>query len=97
MKSLEEIKQTIFLAKPILESKFKVKAIAIFGSYVRGDMTDESDLDVLVDFKSPVGFFIFIDCEEYLENLLGIKVDLVSRKALKPRIGKYILKEMITI
>ena len=80
-----------------MEKQFKVKEIGIFGSYVRGEQEDKSDMDILVEFREPVGFFTFLDLEEYLTELLGIKVDLVSKKALKPRIGKYILQEMIPI
>ena len=57
----------------------------------------KSDIDLLVEFDGPVGFFTFLDLEEYLEGILGLKVDLVSKKALKPRINKYILKELIQV
>jgi len=97
MKDIEEIKKILKEHKSIIEKQFKVKEIGIFGSYVRGEHEDKSDIDMLVEFYEPVGFFTFIDLEEYLEGLLGIKVDLVSKKALKPRIGKYILKEMILV
>ncbi|MCX6090688.1 MAG: nucleotidyltransferase family protein [Candidatus Atribacteria bacterium] len=68
-----------------------------FGSYVRGEATDKSDLDILVDFKKPISLFTFLDLEEYLESCLGIKVDLVSKKALRPGIGKYIIEEAISL
>ena len=97
MKSLEEIKKILKEHRSTIEKQFKVKEIAIFGSYVRGEYEDNSDIDLLVEFYEPVGFFTFMDLEEYLEGLLGTKVDLVSKKALKPRIGKYILEEMILV
>ncbi len=97
MKNLEEIKKILNENKPIIKKKFKVKEIGIFGSYARGENKHKSDIDVLVEFDEPVGFFAFLDLEEYLENILGIKVDLVSKKALKPRIGKYILEELIQV
>jgi predicted nucleotidyltransferase len=97
MKSLEEIKKILKEHKSTIEKQFKVKEIGIFGSYVRGEYGDNSDIDLLVEFYEPVGFFTFMDLEEYLEGLLGTKVDLVSKKALKPRIGKYILEEMILV
>lgn len=56
-----------------------------------------SDLDILVDFSQPVGFFTFLDLEEYLRDKLGLKIDLVTIKALKPAIGKHILKEVTYI
>jgi predicted nucleotidyltransferase len=97
MKNLEEIKKTLNDAKPLIKMKFNVKEIGIFGSFVRGENKRESDIDLLVEFDEPVGFFAFLDLEEYLEGILGLKVDLVSKKALKPRIGKYILEELIQV
>ena len=94
MKDIIDIKKKIEEHKSILEKKYKVKEIGIFGSYVRGEQKGMSDIDVLVEFSQPVGLFSFLDLEEYLTELIGIKVDLVSKKALKPRIGKNILKEL---
>ncbi len=74
-----------------------MKTIGVFGSYVRGEQKETSDVDVLVEFEEPVGLFEFMDLEEYLTGLLGVKVDLVSKKALKPHIGKHILEEVISI
>lgn len=71
-----------------------MKEIGIFGSCVRGEKRAH-DIDILVEFAEPVGFFQFMDLEEYLESLLSAKVDLVSKKALKPYIGKHILEETI--
>jgi len=97
MKKLDEIKRILEEYKPIMEKEFKVKEIGIFGSYVRGEQEEDSDIDILVEFYEPVGFFAFLDLEEYLSELLSLKVDLVSKKALKPRIGQYILEEMIPV
>jgi len=83
--------------KPVLEEKYKVKTLGVFGSYVRGEQREGSDLDILVEFQEPVGLFKFMELEEYLGKNTGVKVDLVSRKALKPRIGKYILEEVINV
>jgi len=83
--------------KPVLEEKYKVKTLGVFGSYVRGEQKEGSDLDILVEFQEPVGLFKFMELEEFLEKNTGVKVDLVSRKALKPRIGKYILEEVINV
>lgn len=94
---LGKIKRVLGLHKREFEEKFKVKEIGVFGSYVRGEQRNGSDLDVLVEFKEPVGLFEFMDLEEYLENILKINVDLVSKKALKPRIGEHILREVVYI
>ena len=95
MKTFEELRTIIKENKYELEQKFKVKEIGIFGSYVRGEQKKRSDVDILVEFKEPIGLFQFIELEEYLEKLLGAKVDLVSKKALKPRIGEHIMKEVV--
>ncbi|MBI5574728.1 MAG: nucleotidyltransferase family protein [Elusimicrobia bacterium] len=97
MKTLNEAKQIIKKNKTILKNKFGVKEIGIFGSFVRGKSRKKSDVDILVEFKKPIGLFKFMDLEEYLSNLLLKKVDLVSKKALKPYIGEHILREVIYI
>ncbi|GIW46897.1 MAG: nucleotidyltransferase [Deltaproteobacteria bacterium] len=95
MKRLEEIEKTIRDHKEFLKQKYGVKEIGIFGSYVKGRQKEDSDLDILVDFEKNIGLIKFIELENYLSDILGIKVDLVMRDALKPRIGKQILKEVI--
>ncbi len=97
MKSVQEITETLQEQKGELRERYNVKEIGIFGSCVRGDRSAGSDVDILVEFESPIGFFKFLELEEYLEGLLGTRVDLVSRKALKPRIGKRILEEVIMV
>lgn len=83
--------------KEELKKRFKLKEIGIFGSFVRDEQKKKSDIDILVEFEEPIGLFEFMDLEEYLMKILGAKVDLVSKKALKPRIGKHILQEVIYI
>lgn len=97
MENLEAIRTRLKEHKPLLAEKFKVKEIGIFGSLVRGEQSDASDIDILVEFSEPVGFFTFIDLEDYLSEILSAKVDLVSKKALKPHIGKNILRELVTV
>lgn len=97
MKKIEKIKELLAKHKNEVEENFKVKELGVFGSYARNEQNKESDVDVLVEFKEPIGLFRFMDLEEYLKKILGIKVDLVSKKALKPHIGRCILKEVILI
>lgn len=97
MKKIEEIKEILKNHKGELKEKFGVKEIGIFGSYVKEKQKDKSDIDILVEFDSPVDFFTFLELEEFLTKILGIKVDLVMKKALKPEIGKYILKEVLYV
>jgi len=80
-----------------LKEKYGVKSIGVFGSYVRGEQKQTSDLDILVEFEKPIDFFEFLELEEYLESLLGIKVDLVLKKTLKPGIAKAVLKEVVYV
>lgn len=93
----ENLLKTLANVKPELASHYHVKRIGLFGSFVRGDQKPASDVDILVEFSQPIGLFKFLELEERLETLLGMKVDLVSRKALKPRIGRRILNEVILI
>ena len=96
MKTIEEIKKIINQNKRILENKYKVKKIAIFGSYVRGEQTEKSDVDILVEFKEPVGF-LFIHLADFLEEILGVKVDLITFEAVKPNRRKYIMEEIVYV
>jgi len=92
---IKKIKKKLEELKPLLKEKFKVKEIAIFGSYLRREQKRGSDLDILVEFYEPIGFFKFINLEDLLSRELGIKVDLVLKNALKPFIKERILKETI--
>ena len=94
MVSLEEIKSALRDHKSELEERFKVKRIAIFGSYAREEEANTSDVDILVDLYEPIGLEI-IDLKEFLEEILGIEVDLVTIKALRPELSEIILKEAI--
>ncbi len=94
MKTLDEIKNTLAEHKQELKQRYKVKEIGIFGSYVRGEQRGRSDVDILVEFEETIGLFKFMDLERYLAELVGGKVDLVMKTALKPRIGRHILEEV---
>ena len=96
MKTLEEIKEILLTYKNELRQKYHIKEIGIFGSSVRNEQKETSDLDILVEFSegARISLLEFIHIENYLTELLGVKVDLVEKSALKPRIGKQILKEV---
>lgn len=79
--------------KPVFSERFFVQKIGYFGSYLRNEQTDKSDIDILVDFKRPVGWEFF-DLKEFLEMELKTKVDLVFIKALKEQLKEIILKEV---
>ena len=97
MRRLEEIQEILRQKKPILRERFKVKEIGIFGSFVRGEEKDTSDLDILVELERPVGLIKFVGLQNYLSDELGEKVDLVTKSALKPRIKKNILSEGVHV
>ncbi len=96
MKTLEEIKTTLTKHKEKLRQNYKVKKIGIFGSYARGEQKETSDVDVLVEFEEPVGF-AFIHLADSLEELLGIKVDLTTKDAIKPNRWKYIKDDLVYV
>ncbi len=93
-KDIETYRRKLHEMLPELKEEYNVSYIGLFGSYVRGEDTPESDLDVLVEFSRTPTIFRFVNLENYLSDKLGVKVDLVMRSALKPNIGKYILREV---
>lgn len=95
MNRYKEIKERLKEHRAQLSQKYNVKKIGIFGSYVREEAGEKSDLDILVEFKEPIDFFEFLELEEHLSKILKVKVDLVMKKALKPAIGKRILQEVV--
>jgi len=96
MKTIEEIKNILKNYKEELKETYKVKKVGIFGSYVRGDANEVSDVDILVEFEEPVGFE-FIHLADFLEEILGIKVDLTTEDAIKPNRLHYIKEDLIYV
>jgi predicted nucleotidyltransferase len=94
---MQDLTNRIEQLKPLLADRFKVQTIGIFGSYVRGEQKKKSDLDILVEFSEPIGLFKFVELEDFLSQELNLKVDLVMKDALKPRIKDSILKEAIYV
>lgn len=83
--------------KDELRQKFEVKEIGIFGSYVRGEQKKKSDVDVLVTFYETIDLFKFVELENYLSDILGVKVDLVMKEGIKPRLKERILSEAVYV
>jgi uncharacterized protein len=79
------------------KQKYHIKQLGIFGSYVRGEAMRDSDLDILVEFEAGYHFGLLTFCklENDLSELLGVKVHLVMKDSLKPKIGQQILSEVI--
>lgn len=97
MKTLNEIKNIIDRKREELTKRFNIKYIYIFGSYVRNEQNEKSDLDILVEFNSPVSLLHIISLENYLSDLLGLKVDVVPKKNIRKELKEKILKEAILI
>jgi len=97
MTTFPEIRNRLKQSKDDLQNRYGVVSLGVFGSYVRGEQKPDSDVDILVEMEKPIGFFRFIELEEHLASILGVKVDLVTKKALKPAIGSEILREVIQI
>lgn len=96
MKTLEEIKQTLYHHKKHLFAKYPIKSLAIFGSYARKEQKQESDLDLMVEFDDKIGIR-FIDLADEIENLIGFKVDLISKKGIKSKYYRSILNDLIYV
>jgi uncharacterized protein len=99
MKSLQEIQRQLKTLSPTLSKKFAVKTIELFGSYVRGEQNEKSDLDVLVTFSEPndVDLFKFIELRLLLKDELGVDVDLIEKDAVKPRLRQRIFEEAVPV
>lgn len=92
---LSRIRDILLQNKDELARTYRVKSLGVFGSFVRGEYRDNSDIDILVEFIENPGLIDFIALENRLGELLGAKVDLVMKDGLKPAIGERILREVM--
>ncbi|WP_312337033.1 nucleotidyltransferase family protein [Anaerospora hongkongensis] len=92
--NINSIKDILARDKERLASKYHLSEIGVFGSYTRNEQHLRSDIDILVDFNQVISAFQFVELKYELSDILGTKVDLVAKKALKPRIGERILGEV---
>ena len=95
--SLKEILETLRQQIPLLMEHYGVEKLEVFGSYVRNEQNKDSDLDMLVTFREEPSLLTYIAIENYLSDLLGVKVDLVMKDSLKPKIGEQILSEAVPV
>jgi predicted nucleotidyltransferase len=93
----EYYRTTLRQELPALAERFGVASLRLFGSFVRRENRPDSDLDVLVSFVDPPGLLGFVELENHLSDLLGVKVDLVMREALKPHLGQRVLAEVVPV
>ncbi len=97
MKSYKKMAEILKQHKNELAKKYKVKEIGMFGSYVRGEQKKRSDVDILIEFEEVPDLFKFLELERYLERLLGLRVELVRKKALREELKDIILSEVVNI
>ena len=93
MLTKQELENKLQAIKPMLTDKFHVSSIGYFGSYSAGEQNEQSDIDLLVEFSAPVGWEFFT-LEHFLEQTLGLRVDLVTRNALNEQIKESILQQV---
>jgi predicted nucleotidyltransferase len=96
MKSLEQIRTILREHDAELRSRYGLRQLAVFGSYSRGSATEDSDIDILVDVDPSIGLR-FVSLAEDLEQLLGMRVDLVSRRAVRPDAMRLIEKDLVSV
>lgn len=82
---------------PELRDTYKVSRIGVFGSFARGEATESSDVDILVEFNQTVGLFHFIELQQRLSEIVGRKIDLGEPEAIKPLIKDSILREVVWV
>ena len=94
---IAEIQNTIAAEKEQIRQRYRAEIKGIFGSYARGDFHADSDLDLLVDFDEGANLFDLVGLQQFLEEKLGCKVDLVSRRSLREELRPSVLNEMINL
>jgi len=97
MGTADEITRELAAVKPELEAEFPIRKLGVFGSYARGEQRSESDLDILVEFSEPVTLFDLVRLENELTTQLGVDVDLVTRKSLKPGIEARVTDDVVYV
>jgi uncharacterized protein len=96
-KDVADLSKIIRQHLPKLKQEYNISYLGIFGSYIRGEQKEDSDLDILVDFSKEPDLLEFIGLKQELSETLGVEVDLVMKSALRPRIGKRILEEVVQV
>jgi uncharacterized protein len=96
MYTREQIIETLRKKMPELQQRYPISELAVFGSYARGDQSEKSDIDILVDFNARIGIR-FISLAHELEDMFHHKVDLVSRRGIKKRYLPYVEKNLIHV
>lgn len=96
MKTKAEVLTILQSEKPELIRRYGLKRLALFGSYARGTQRDDSDVDILVEVDPRIGLG-FVDLADRIEDVLGIRADVVSRRAIKPRYWEIIKEDLVDV
>jgi len=96
MKTKEEVLRILQQEKPELARRYGVKRLALFGSYARDDQGEDSDVDILVEVDPSIGLG-FVELAERIEGALGVRAEVVSRRAIKPRYWEVIKEDLIDV
>jgi predicted nucleotidyltransferase len=94
---LSDIKSQLRELLPVLRERYKIEGLEVFGSYVRGEQTEKSDVDLLVTFEAQYSLWQLIDAERFLRRKLRVKVDLVPKDSVKPALKDRILSEAAAV
>lgn len=97
MRQIEDIITELRSLRPALTKRYPIREIGVFGSFARGEQTEASDIDILVEFGGSIGLIEFSGLQQDLSDALGVKVDLILKDALKPRIEKRVLSEVVMV
>ncbi|CAD5243797.1 nucleotidyltransferase family protein [Thermococcus camini] len=97
MKSLEEIREILRAHMGELQRNYCVREVEIFGSYARGEQSENSDLDILVEFEKPVGLLTISMLQIYLSELLGIEVDVIPKNSLRKELWDDVSREAVKV
>lgn len=97
MKTLDEIRAILNSHRAVLQERYGVRSIAVFGSYARGEATEASDVDLIVEFTEKPGLLKFVNLEAYLSEILGIPAQITTLEALRSEIRENALKDAVTI
>lgn len=94
MQTLQNILQILRKHKPVLQQKYPISKLGVFGSYARGEATEKSDIDIAVEITGPMGLD-FVTMADEIEELFGIKTDVVPLRAIKPKYLVYVQKDIV--
>lgn len=97
MKNLEEIKEILGQVKSLVKEKYYVSELGIFGDYVKGEVQENSEVNILIDYTEPPSLLDLVDMEYYLSDLLKVKTDVISKNGLKGKRRERILSEVIYV